>query len=261
MKAAEADLARAKAAIPRWFGRLPKADCVVHEIPATEAPYTTIAYYRQPHLDGSKPGEFMVNTYKPEVRPRYEMAALAAHESIPGHHLQIAIAQELGEMPLFRKVEGTTAFVEGWGLYAERLADQMGLYTSDLDRLGAASFDAWRAARLVVDTGLHDLGWTRAQAEAFMRAHTALTDENISNEVDRYLATPAQALAYKVGQLKILELRARAEQALGDRFDIRGFHDAVLGGGAVTLPVLEAQVQAWIDARKAGAGAGPAHAP
>jgi uncharacterized protein (DUF885 family) len=261
MAAATADLARAKAAIPRWFGRLPEADCVVHEIPATEAPYTTIAYYRPPHYDGGKPGEFMVNTYRPATRPRYEMAALAAHESIPGHHLQIAIAHELGAVPLFRKLEGTTAFVEGWGLYAERLADEMGLYTSDLDRLGAASFDAWRASRLVVDTGLHDLGWTRARAEAFMREHTALTDENISNEVDRYLATPAQALAYKVGQLTILELRAKAEQALGDRFDIRGFHDAVLGGGAVTLPVLAAQVQAWVDARKAGAGAGPAHAP
>jgi uncharacterized protein (DUF885 family) len=246
LAAATADLARAKAAIPRFFGRLPKADCVVHEIPANEAPFTTIAYYREPHLDGTKPGEFMVNTYRPEVRPRYELAALAAHESIPGHHLQIAIAQELGDVPLFRRTLGTTAFVEGWALYTERLADEMGLYATDLDRLGAASYDAWRGARLVVDTGVHAMGWTRAQAEQFMREHTALTPENIANEVDRYVTDPAQALAYKVGQLEILRLRAKAEQALGARFDLRAFHDAVLGGGAVTLPVLEQQVDAWI---------------
>ncbi|HTJ41247.1 MAG TPA: DUF885 domain-containing protein [Kofleriaceae bacterium] len=246
LAAATADLARAKDAIPRFFGRLPKADCVVREIPANEAPFTTIAYYREPHLDGSKPGEFFVNTYKPEVRPRYELATLAAHESIPGHHLQIAIAQELGDVPIFRRTLGTTAFVEGWALYTERLADEMGLYASDFDRLGAASFDAWRGARLVVDTGLHAGGWTRAQAEQFMREHTALTEENIKNEVDRYISWPAQALAYKVGQLDILALRKRAQDALGDRFDLRAFHDVVLGGGAVTLPVLDAQVDAWI---------------
>ncbi len=256
LAAAEADLARARAAIPRFFGRLPKTDCVVREIAANEAPFTTIAYYKQPHLDGSKPGEFFVNTYKPEVRPRYELATLAAHESIPGHHLQIALAMELGDVPIFRRELGTTAFVEGWALYTERLADEMGLYHDDLDRLGAASYDAWRASRLVVDTGLHAMGWTRAQAEQFMLEHTALTPENIANEVDRYITDPGQALAYKVGQLRILALRARAEQALGARFDLRGFHDAVLGGGAVTLPVLEAQVEAWIAAQ-ARAAAGP----
>ncbi len=248
LAAATADLARAKEAIPRFFGRLPKADIVVREIPANEAPFTTIAYYREPHLDGSKPGEFFVNTYRPEIRPKYELATLAAHESIPGHHLQIAIAQELGEIPLFRRVLGTTAFVEGWALYCERLADEMGLYQDDLDRLGAASYDAWRGSRLVVDTGIHAMGWTRAQAEQFMREHTALTPENIANEVDRYISDPGQALAYKVGQLEILELRARAEKALGPRFDLRAFHDVVLGGGAVTLPVLERQVDDWIAA-------------
>ncbi|HEU4734329.1 MAG TPA: DUF885 domain-containing protein [Kofleriaceae bacterium] len=239
-------LDRAKAAIPRFFSVLPRTDCVTRVIPEYEAPYSTIAYYRQPHYDGSKPGEYFVNTYKPETRPRFELEALTWHESIPGHHLQIALAQELGALPMFRKIEGSTAFVEGWALYTERLAEEMGLYTSDLDRLGQASYDAWRASRLVVDTGIHALGWTRAQAEAFMREHTALTEVNISNEVDRYIGWPGQALAYKVGQLEILRLRHEAEAALGARFDIKQFHAVVLGAGAVTLPVLGDRVRAWI---------------
>ncbi len=256
--AAEQALARAKAAIPRFFGLLPKADCAVREIAAHEAPFSTVAYYRAPHYDGSKPGEYFVNTYKPEVRPRFELEALTWHESIPGHHLQIAIAQELGALPMFRKLDGSTAFIEGWALYTERLAEEMGLYTSDMDRLGKISYDAWRASRLVVDTGVHHLGWTRAQAEEFMRAHTALTFTNISNEVDRYIGWPGQALAYKVGQLEILRLRAKAEQALGAAFDVRAFHDVVLGAGAVSLPVLGARVDAWIAATS---GAAPAAAP
>jgi uncharacterized protein (DUF885 family) len=216
------------------------------EIPAYAAPYSTIAYYQQPHYDGSKPGEYFVNTYQPETRPRFELEALTWHESIPGHHLQIAIAQELGALPLFRKLDGSTAFVEGWALYTERLAEEMGLYTADLDRIGQLSYDAWRGSRLVVDTGIHALGWTRAQAEAFMREHTALTDINISNEVDRYIGWPGQALAYKVGQLEIIKLRHEAEAALGARFDLKGFHAVVLGAGAVTLPVLDDRVRAWI---------------
>lgn len=244
--AAERALARAKVEMPKYFGTLPKSDCVVREIPAHEAPYTTIAYYRQPHYDGSKPGEYFVNVYKPELRPRYELEALTWHESIPGHHLQIAIAQELGAIPLFRKLDGSTAFVEGWGLYSERLAEDMGLYSTDLDRLGKISYDAWRASRLVVDTGVHHFGWTRAQAEQYMRDHTALTFTNISNEVDRYISWPGQALAYKVGQLEILRLRAKAQAALGSRFDLRRFHDVVLGAGAVTLPVLADRVETWI---------------
>jgi uncharacterized protein (DUF885 family) len=254
-EAAEKSLARAKAAIPKFFGLLPKADCVVREIAAHEAPFSTIAYYRAPHYDGSKPGEYFVNTYKPEVRPRFELEALTWHESIPGHHLQIAIAQELGALPAFRKLDGSTAFIEGWALYTERLAEEMGLYSSDLDRLGKISYDAWRASRLVVDTGVHHLGWTRAQAEAYMRQHTALTFTNISNEVDRYIGWPGQALAYKVGQLEILRLRAKAEAALGVAFDVRAFHDVVLGAGAVTLPVLADRVEAWISATS---GAAPA---
>ncbi|MEP6860880.1 MAG: DUF885 domain-containing protein [Deltaproteobacteria bacterium] len=247
LAAAQTSLDRAKAAIPRYFSTLPKADCIMRETPAYEAPFSTVAYYRQPHYDGSKPGEYFVNTYKPETRARFELEALTWHESIPGHHLQIAIAQELGALPAFRKLDGSTAYVEGWALYTERLADEMGLYTSDLDRLGKLSFDAWRASRLVVDTGIHSLGWTRAQAEAFMHEHTALTEINISNEVDRYIGWPGQALAYKVGQLEILRLRAHAEATLAAKFDLKAFHAVVLGAGAVTLPVLADRVQAWIS--------------
>ncbi len=249
LEAAQASLDAAKAAIPRFFSVLPRTDCVMREIPEYEAPYSTVAYYRQPHYDGSKPGEYFVNTYKPETRARFELEALTWHESIPGHHLQIAIAMELGALPAFRKLDGSTAYVEGWALYTERLAEEMGLYTGDLDRLGKLSFDAWRGARLVVDTGIHSLGWTRAQAEQFMREHTALTEINISNEVDRYIGWPAQALAYKVGQLEILRLRAHAEQALGAKFELKQFHRVVLGSGAVTLPVLADLVEAWIAAR------------
>jgi len=246
LASAQQSLDRAKAAIPKYFAVLPRTECVMREIPAHEAPYTTIAYYRQPHYDGSKPGEYFVNTYKPETRPRFELEALTWHESIPGHHLQIALSQELGAMPAFRKLDGSTAYVEGWALYTERLADEMGLYTSDLDRLGKLSYDAWRASRLVVDTGLHAMGWTRVQAESFMREHTALTEVNISNEVDRYIGWPGQALAYKVGQLEIVKLRAEAEAQLGKQFDIQAFHTIVLGAGAVTLPVLGERVRSWI---------------
>ena len=248
LAAAQKALDRAKLATPRVFSTLPKTDCVMREIPEYEAPYTTIAYYRQPNYDGSKPGEYFVNTYKPETRPRFELEALTWHESIPGHHTQIALAQEMGAVPAFRKLDGSTAYVEGWALYTERLADELGLYSTDLDRIGKLSYDAWRASRLVVDTGLHSMGWSRAQAEAFMKAHTALTEANISNEVDRYIGWPGQALAYKVGQLEFVKLRAEAEDKLGGKFDLKGFHAAVLGSGAVTLPVLDAIVHEWIDA-------------
>lgn len=239
-------LAAAKKAIPNYFGILPRTDCVVRKIPDYEAKFSTIAYYMQPHYDGSKPGEYYVNAYKPKSRPRFEMRVLSFHESIPGHHLQIAIAMERNALPAFRKLGGTTAFVEGWALYAERLADEMHLYPSDLDRMGMLSYDAWRAARLVVDTGIHAMGWTRARAEKYMREHTALTDVNIRNEVDRYIAWPGQAVAYKVGQLFILGLRAEAKRKLGQRFDIKAFHDQVLKNGAVTLPVLRKQIDAWM---------------
>jgi len=244
---AQRTLARAQAAVPAWFGRLPIAACEVVPIPAESAPHQTLAYYAWPALDGSRPGRFHVNLYAPETRPRYEAEALAFHEAVPGHHLQLAIAQELRDLPAFQRTLGSNAFAEGWALYTEGLADEMGLYSSDMDRFGILSFDAWRASRLVVDTGIHALGWTRDQAIAFMREHTALDDGNIANEVDRYIAWPGQALAYKLGQLEILRLRALAEARLGARFDIRAFHDAVLEHGAVGLTTLAGIVESWIE--------------
>jgi uncharacterized protein (DUF885 family) len=249
-KAREA-LARAKAAVPQWFGIVPRADCEVKVMGMHEAPYSTVAYYRQPAVDGSRPGTYMINTYKPETRPRYEAEALAFHESIPGHHLQIAIAQELTGVPEFRKHQGVTSYVEGWALYTERLSDEMGLYSSDVDRIGMLSYDAWRACRLVVDTGLHALGWSRQQAIDYMLENSVLAENNIVNEVDRYLTWPGQALAYKLGQLEILKLRDEARARLGDKFDIRAFHDVVLRDGAVALPVLRANVEAWVAGQAA----------
>ena len=240
---AEASLARANAAIDDWFGRLPKARCEVVAMPAHEEKHSTIAYYRDPAADGSRPGQYFVNTYAPETRPRYEAETLAFHESVPGHHLQIAIAQELDGLPAFRRFNGTTAFIEGWGLYTERLSQEMGLLSNDVAGFGVLSFDAWRALRLVVDTGIHALGWTRQQAIDFMASHSALGENNIANEVDRYIAYAGQALAYKLGQLEILALRAEARQRQGDRFDIRRFHDAVLTEGALPLPVLRQVVE------------------
>jgi len=235
---AESALAKAKAAIPKWFGRLPKADCEVVRMGEHEEKHSTIAYYRQPAADGSRPGQYYINTYAPETRPRYEAEALAYHESIPGHHLQIAIAQELENMPEFRRNGGVTAFVEGWGLYSERLSDEMGLYTTDLDRIGVLSYDSWRACRLVVDTGMHAMGWTRDQAIDFMLDNSALAKNNIVNEVDRYITWPGQALAYKTGQLEMMRLRQQAKARLGPKFDIKRFHDALLGNGAVPLEVM-----------------------
>ncbi len=239
-------LARAQAAVPKWFGLAqPKTPCTVKVMGMYEAPYSTIAYYRQ-SPDNKQPGHYMINTYLPETRPRYEAEALAFHESVPGHHLQIAVAQELTNVPAFRKQQGVTSFVEGWGLYSERLADEMGLYSSDLDRLGMLSYDAWRSCRLVVDTGIHSMGWSRQQAIDYMTQNSCLAENNIANEVDRYITWPAQALAYKVGQLEILRLRDEAKQKLGPRFDIKAFHDVVLRNGAVALPVLRQQVASYI---------------
>ncbi len=245
---AEASLARANATIGSWFGRLPNAPCVVVAMGEHEAKHSTIAYYRQPAADGSRPGSYYINTSEPTTRPRYEAETLAFHEAVPGHHLQIAIAQELAGLPAFRRLAGPTAYIEGWGLYSERLSLEMGLLSGELDRFGILSFDAWRACRLVVDTGLHALGWSRDEAIAFMVEHTALAPNNIANEVDRYLAMPGQALAYKLGQREILRLRDEALAALGDRFDIRAFHDTVLGQGAVGLATLGGSVAAWISA-------------
>ena len=240
---ARAALERANAAIGDWFGRLPKAPCEVVVMPAHEEKHSTIAYYREPAADGSRPGQYYLNTYAPETRPRYEAETLAFHESVPGHHLQLAIMQEVTELPAFRRFNGSTAYIEGWGLYTERLGEEMGLLSTEIDRFGVLSFDAWRASRLVVDTGMHALGWTRQQAIDFMVEHTALGENNIANEVDRYISYAGQALAYKLGQLEILRLRSEARERQGDRFDIRRFHDAVLEQGALPLPVLRAVVE------------------
>ena len=245
---AETALARAREAIPDWFGILPKADCVVTAMGQHEEKHSTIAYYREPAIDGSRPGQYYINTSEPTTRPRYEAEALAFHEAIPGHHLQIAIGQELTDLPDFRRHTGPTAYVEGWGLYTERLSDEMGLYSADMDRIGILSFDAWRACRLVVDTGLHAFGWTRQRAIDFMIDHTALAENNVANEIDRYIVWPGQALAYKLGQREILRLRAEAKRDLGERFDIRGFHDALLGQGAVGLQTLGQIVREWVAA-------------
>jgi uncharacterized protein (DUF885 family) len=245
VQVAERSLARAQAATPRWFGRVPRTPCVVTRMLPAEEEHSTVAYYRDPAADGSRPGEYYVNTSHPETRPRYEAEALAFHEAVPGHHLQVSLAQELPEtLPALRRHSYLMAYVEGWGLYSERLADEMGLYSGDVDRLGMVSYDAWRACRLVVDTGMHALGWSREQAIGFMREHSALAQNNIVNEVDRYLGRPGQALAYKIGQLEILRLRRDAEARLGAAFDMRAFHDAVLGHGPLPLATLAEAVAA-----------------
>jgi uncharacterized protein (DUF885 family) len=257
---AEAALRRAEAAVPEYFALTPRTPCEVDVIPDYLAPYTTVAYYQQPRPDGSRPGTYFVNVYAPHSRPRHEAEVLAFHESVPGHHFQIAIAQERGELPAFRRYDGSTVFVEGWALYTERLADEMHLYSGDTDRLGMLSFDSWRAARLVVDTGLHAMGWSREQAEQFLLDNTPLAENNVVNEVDRYVTTAGQALAYKTGQLEIRRLRARAEEQLGPAFSLPEFHAVVLGGGAVSMPVLADRVDAWISrsgVTPAESGGGP----
>jgi uncharacterized protein (DUF885 family) len=246
LAAAQAAMDRARAAIPEWFGRLPRASCVMAEIPAgaEDAP---LAYYLPPATDGSRAGTFFVNTTEPTTRTRFESEALAFHESIPGHHLQLAIAQELEDVPEFRKHALVTVYVEGWALYTERLADEMGLYTDDLTRLGILSFDSWRAGRLVVDTGMHALGWSRQEAIDWMAANSPQAPNNIANEIDRYIGWPGQALAYKLGQREIFRLRREAESAMSERFDLAGFHDVVLGSGPVPLGVLGELVGGWMS--------------
>jgi uncharacterized protein (DUF885 family) len=234
----------------KLFGKLPRMPYGVRPIAAELAPDTTTAFYMRPALDGSRPGWYYVNLYKPEVRPKYEMEVLSVHESVPGHHLQIALAQEIEGLPEFRRNSSVTAFIEGWGLYSERLGYDMGLYKDPYSRYGQLIYDMWRAVRLVVDTGIHYFGWSRQEAIDYFKDNAAKTEADIINEIDRYIGWPGQALAYKIGQLKMLELRALAEKELGDRFDIRAFHDELLGAGAIPLDALEVRMTRWIEQEK-----------
>ena len=243
--AAQDAMDRARVAIPDWFGRLPKADCVMAEIPEAGAQDSPIAYYLPPATDGSRPGTYFINTTEPTTRTRFESEALAFHESIPGHHLQLAIAQELEGIPDFRKHALVTVYVEGWGLYTERLADEMGLYSGPLQRMGMLSFDSWRAGRLVVDTGIHALGWSKQEAIAYLVENSPLALNNIESEVERYIGMPGQALAYMIGRREFMRLREYAKDRLGSRFDVKGFHDTVLGSGPVPLRVLADLVEGW----------------
>ncbi len=228
------------------FGKLPRAPYGVRPIPDEEAPDTTTAYYMRPAIDGSRPGWYYVNLYQPEVRPKFEMEVLSVHESVPGHHLQISLAQELTGLPEFRRNGGFTAFIEGWGLYSERLGYDMGLYKDPYSRYGQLVYDMWRAVRLVVDTGIHYFGWSRQKAIDYFIANAAKSEADIINEIDRYIGWPGQALAYKIGQMKMLELRGEAETALGEDFDIRTFHDHMLSAGALPLDILERRMDVWL---------------
>ncbi len=237
--------------LARLFGKLPRLPYGVTPIPEFKAPSQTTAYYQGGAPKVGRSGWYFVNTYKLNARPKWEMEALSLHESVPGHHLQISLAQELEGVPEFRKHAGYTAFVEGWGLYAESLGEEIGMYKDPYSKFGQLAYEMWRAVRLVVDTGMHTMGWTRQQAIDYFRENTGKTDQDVISEIDRYIVWPGQALAYKIGQLKIRELRKEAESKLGAKFDERKFHDAVLEDGAVPLNLLEAHMKLWLDSQAA----------
>ena len=239
--------------LPGWFNLLPRTPYGIMPMPAEMAPTGTTARYWSAPRGGSRGGYYWVNTYALDQRPLYELPALTVHEAVPGHHLQIALAREMDDVPEFRRTLGFTAFVEGWALYTEWLGIEMGVYTTPYEHFGRLSYEMWRACRLVIDTGIHARGWTRDEAVAFLADNTSLSLTNVENEINRYIAWPGQALGYKLGELKIKELRRRAEDALGAEFDVRAFHDAVLANGALPLPILERRIDRFI-ARSLNAG-------
>jgi uncharacterized protein (DUF885 family) len=245
LDAARATIERAEREAPNWFGRLPRSRCVVEPVPEADAPNAAGAYYFDPALDGSRPGTYFTNTHEVLGRDRFIAESVAFHEAVPGHHFQLTIAQELDHLPMLRRFASINAYSEGWGLYAERLADEMGLFSDDLARLGMLAEDSMRAARLVVDTGLHAFGWTRQQVVDHLRETTVMSEVEIQAETDRYVEDPAQALSYTVGRVEIQRLRALAADVAGERFDLRGFHDLVLGNGPLPMTVLADVVERW----------------
>ncbi|HEX9493004.1 MAG TPA: DUF885 domain-containing protein, partial [Thermoanaerobaculia bacterium] len=240
--------------LPSLFKTLPRLPYTVEPVPADIAPKYTSGRYVGAPQGSTRPGIYWVNTYKLESRPLYNLEALTLHESVPGHHLQIALSRELANLPNFRRYSYISSFGEGWGLYCEWLGLEAGFYTDPYSNFGRLTYEMWRACRLVVDTGIHSMGWTRQQAIDYMATRTALPLHEVETEVDRYISWPGQAVSYKLGELKIKDLRKRAEQALGTRFDIREFHDVVLGNGAVPLSVLEMNVDQWIAKQKKKTG-------
>jgi prolyl oligopeptidase len=249
LEAARRELSKANAKLPAWFKRLPRNECEVKPIEEYRERDCVAAFYYPPDEKLTRKGIFYANTFESASRPRFNMPALAIHEAVPGHHLQIALALEIEGLPKFRRQAGFTAFVEGWGLYSERLGDEMGLYEDELSRFGMLTYQAWRACRLVVDTGLHALKWTRQQAIDFFMENVALTETEVLNEVDRYIIWPGQALAYMIGKREIFALRDEAKKAMGARFDIKEFHDVVLRNGAIPLSTLRRLVQEWAGIR------------
>jgi len=250
LKLAEDTIERAYKPLSEWFTVFPKAPCKVLPVPTQSEKHAPPAYYFPPLPDGSRDGTYFLNTYKAETKSIFEAESVAFHEAIPGHHLDRTIAVELQGVPDFQRYTASTAFVEGWGLYSEQLANEMGLYSNDVQQLGRLGNDAWRACRLVLDTGMHGMGWSRNEAIDFFRSNSPIEEINANIETDRYIAWPGQACAYKMGQLKIEELRRQAENELGDKFDIRYFHDEVLCDGGITLPILENKIKAFIEKHK-----------
>lgn len=240
---------RADPELVKLFGKLPRLPYGVVEVPEYAAKSATTAYYQRGSIEAGRPGQFFANTYALDTRPKWEMEALTLHEAVPGHHFQIALAQEQDELPWFRRFGGYGAYVEGWGLYSESLGEEMGFYTDPYSKFGQLTYEMWRAIRLVVDTGMHYLGWDRQKAIDYFKANAGKQEHDIIVEVDRYIVWPGQALSYKMGELKIKELREYASQTLGEAFDIRAFHDEVLGAGALPLNVLDQRIRSWVDAQ------------